>query len=273
MRCSLFIVACLLLFAGVLSAQVSEVDSVWIDSIGSESGQSVVLGVYIKNSDYNKGIQVPLSYTYPDLIIDSVSFVGSRVENKFLKIIQFDPAQALINIGAVNLSGDSLDSGRGLFASIHITIPPEFPTQVIVFDTVFIPPESHLLFVSASNYSYTPQFTPGKLDNTGDLTDADDETSNILPASFELRQNHPNPFNPTTTISFTLPKQGRLRLEVFNITGQKVRTIADGNQPAGTYSVIFDGCDEKGNQLASGIYFYRITTENDTETKKMIMLK
>jgi len=89
-----------------------------------------------------------------------------------------------------------------------------------------------------------------------------------VPDQFELAQNYPNPFNPTTTIEFSLPKAGNVTLEVYNTLGQKVTTLVDGAMSAGPQQVQFDG-----NNLASGIYFYRLETDGFNDVKKMVLLK
>ena len=94
-----------------------------------------------------------------------------------------------------------------------------------------------------------------------------------LPTAFNLEQNHPNPFNPTTTIRFDLPRSGQVRLEVFNIVGQKVRTLADGFLSAGNHAVVWDGRSEDGHTLASGVYLYRLVGDGFTRTRQMILVK
>lgn len=89
-----------------------------------------------------------------------------------------------------------------------------------------------------------------------------------MPTTFELLQNIPNPFNPITEISFSLPVASRVSLEVYNITGQRVASIADGQFEAGNHSVIWDA-----SKQASGIYFYRLKAGEFAETRKMILLK
>jgi len=105
------------------------------------------------------------------------------------------------------------------------------------------------------------------------VTDIDDETGSALPDEYELGQNYPNPFNPSTTIHYSLPRTSDIVLEVINALGQKVRTLVDKNQPAGEYSVVWDGTGENGNRVASGIYFYRLRTGDRTKTRKMLLLK
>jgi PKD repeat protein len=88
------------------------------------------------------------------------------------------------------------------------------------------------------------------------------------PEGYALRQNRPNPFNPTTDISFNLPSGSHVTLEVYNITGQKVAVLADGQFSAGEHTVTWNA-----SGVASGVYLYRLTTSEFTETKRMILLK
>ncbi len=101
-----------------------------------------------------------------------------------------------------------------------------------------------------------------------------DETPDpILPSAFEVRQNYPNPFNPTTTISFDLPKSGAVKVTVYNVLGQIVEVISDGALSAGAHSVVWNGTDESGSTVASGMYLYEIVTDDNRESRKMTMLK
>ncbi len=89
-----------------------------------------------------------------------------------------------------------------------------------------------------------------------------------LPDGYTLEQNYPNPFNPVTEISFALPEAGKVRLEVFNVVGRKVATLADGWYSAGHYSVVWDA-----SMHASGVYLYRLEVDRYSQTRKMILLK
>ncbi len=97
-----------------------------------------------------------------------------------------------------------------------------------------------------------------------------------LPKAFSLKQNHPNPFNPSTTISYQIPDDAgsvRFTLNVYDIRGRMVRTLDRGMKGAGTYSVFWDGTDNNGRQVSSGVYFYRFVSSKYNATRKMIMLK
>jgi hypothetical protein len=94
-----------------------------------------------------------------------------------------------------------------------------------------------------------------------------------VPEATYLAQNFPNPFNPGTSIRFGLSKASRVRLVVFDVAGRQVRAVLDEDRNAGHYTVRWDGLGDSGSRAASGIYFYRLTTNGFTETKKMVMLR
>lgn len=99
------------------------------------------------------------------------------------------------------------------------------------------------------------------------------KTNHSTPQNFELSQNHPNPFNPETEISYYLPVDAHVNLSIYNILGQKVKTLVDGFETAGWKNSRWDGRDEKGIEITSGVYFYKICAGGFVEIKKMIMLK
>ncbi len=90
---------------------------------------------------------------------------------------------------------------------------------------------------------------------------------------FALEQNYPNPFNPTTTIRYQVPSDGRVVLKVYNVFGQEVRTLVNGRQSAGARSVEWNGLDNRGRAVSSGVYFYRLEAADRSLTKKMLMIK
>ncbi len=93
------------------------------------------------------------------------------------------------------------------------------------------------------------------------------------PSATELFANHPNPFNPSTTIRYALASAGSVRLVVFDTVGRRVRALVDESQPAGDHRVQFDGRDDRGGALASGVYFYRLEANGVVRTRKMVLLK
>ena len=104
-------------------------------------------------------------------------------------------------------------------------------------------------------------------------TDIAGQSSTALPRDFVLGQNFPNPFNPTTTISYSLPSRSRLTLDIFDVLGRRVRTLVDGLRPAGKYTAEWDGCDDDGRPVSSGVYLYRLTAGQFAQTRKMVLVK
>ena len=94
-----------------------------------------------------------------------------------------------------------------------------------------------------------------------------------VPSGFSLEQNYPNPFNPSTTITFTVPTTGQVTVAIYNIIGQEVVQLVNNVVPAGTYQVSWDGKDAHGRAMTSGVYLYRITADQYTATRKMLMVK
>ncbi len=109
--------------------------------------------------------------------------------------------------------------------------------------------------------------------NIHDLTAVDvDDPVHITPSAFQMR-NSPNPFNPETTISYTLPSAGLVSLEIYNSRGQLVRSLLKEEQPAGEHSLVWNGKDDSGHSVASGLYLCRIACNGKQETRKMLLIK
>ncbi len=96
---------------------------------------------------------------------------------------------------------------------------------------------------------------------------------NLIPKVSKLYQNYPNPFNPTTTINYSLKVNSKVSLNIYNIKGQKVKTLVDETLESGNHTVIWNGKDDNNKSVSSGIYFYKMKTYNHEQTKKMILIK
>ena len=107
------------------------------------------------------------------------------------------------------------------------------------------------------------------------ITAVTEDHASTLPQFFTLDQNYPNPFNSATVIRFALPTAADVELSIFNLAGQQVETLADGLREAGTYTVRWDGRDDSGRELASGVYLYRLRTGDgqQAETRKLLLLR
>ena len=135
---------------------------------------------------------------------------------------------------------------------------------------------SHLLKTNA--FTFLDHETTAFRTGTGmDIFDFNyvksENNKTVLPEKTGLLANYPNPFNPETTIRFVTIKPGEVVLNIFNIRGQKVRSLFKEYIDAGTHSVVWDGQDENGKETKSGVYFYQMITDDLKETKKMVLLK
>jgi len=99
------------------------------------------------------------------------------------------------------------------------------------------------------------------------------ETQGTRPEEFQLYQNYPNPFNPSTAIRFDLARPEKIDLALYNLAGQKVATLAQGHREAGAHTLRWDGRDENGRELASGVYLYRLQAGSQVETRKLLLLR
>ena len=96
---------------------------------------------------------------------------------------------------------------------------------------------------------------------------------NLLPSSFKLYQNYPNPFNPITTIRYDIPKLSEVRIVVHDLMGRQVATLVNTMKPAGYHNITWDGSNQLGHDVPSGVYIYSIHTEKNHFSKKMIFIK
>jgi len=97
--------------------------------------------------------------------------------------------------------------------------------------------------------------------------------SRVVPTRYQLHANRPNPFNPTTTIAYDLPRSGHVRLVIYDVRGKEVAQLVSANQPAGRHVATWDGRSAKSEPAASGVYFYRLEAGDFVQTKKMVLLK
>jgi len=100
-----------------------------------------------------------------------------------------------------------------------------------------------------------------------------EQVGEVLPEHFVLHQNYPNPFNPTTTIQFDVPTMANIHLAIYNVRGELIRTLVDETKPAGAYSIRWNGRDDHGQRVTSGLYFYKLTGPDFSATRKLVLLK
>ncbi len=255
-----------------------------IDTAHANPGEQFTIRVRLHDNDMAFAtMMVPIRYDSEYLTLDSVSYIGSIKPYNFTGFdydfdelgvaqISYIPPIAVV-VPAIHTSG-------GTFAEMTFTVAADAPAGFLPVDSANIDSvffydgvEKHLwikavMSDSTGNESHYPVCAPGGV-QVGSPTDVDQGTNDLsLPTEYALSQNYPNPFNPTTTIAYALPETGRVKLEVFNILGQEVSTLVDEIMPAGSHEVVFDA-----SAVPSGIYFYRLTHDGYSDTKKMALVK
>ena len=95
----------------------------------------------------------------------------------------------------------------------------------------------------------------------------------VQPYIFTLKQNHPNPFNPSTTINYTISEESEISIIIYDLVGSKVIEFFSSSRPSGTHSIQWNGTDQQGNRVPAGIYFYQLKTGDFLQTKKMVLMK
>lgn len=159
--------------------------------------------------------------------------------------------------------------------NIQLSVPSfSISSNTVFLNSSYTPVQSSSIQVGQTVTVWASQDQSGNLKAvqvqqiSGSVTSVNDGSKESLPTNYELNQNYPNPFNPTTTISFTLSKVENVRLTVYNIIGQEVASLINGQMNAGLHVVTFNAA-----KLATGIYFYRLQAGGFVAIKKMVLLK
>jgi hypothetical protein len=165
--------------------------------------------------------------------------------------------------------------GTTLDSVLHFDLLSKFPQTPIMYAVLIRRLNADTSFQDGDVLTITPYYplTEADVFTFNPLKLLSVENQNQIPDSYKLYNNYPNPFNPQTTIKYDLQKPGKVVIEIFNLLGQKIRTLVNEEKVAGSYTTTWNGTTDKGLNAASGIYFYRIKTENFSNTKKMILMR
>ncbi len=221
-------------------------------------------------------INIDVSGTNPAKLLGS--FTGTlKWDREFIRYVGHSgtkaPFTGVVNVmdaggtGTISFNGANPNGAAGKSNVLTVTFTATSPNGVsVVLDLEFTAMLAALDFTNLM-----PLLTV----NDGSIITAvrarnEDAT---LPKDFALRQNFPNPFNPATEISYELPRQSQVVLTVFNLMGQKVKTLVNGKITAGRHTVSWDGTDEAGRSLASGVYIYRLEAAGSVHHRRMILLQ
>jgi len=149
--------------------------------------------------------------------------------------------------------------------------PTEVPTVWTLYNYSLGAYSGHFAYIGiqcVSNDAYIFMVDDVRIEET-----LSTEDPTVLPTVSNLSGNYPNPFNPSTTIRYSVKEKGSVKLDIYNSKGQKVKSLVNESKAAGNYNIVWDGRDDQNRSVASGVYFYRMTCDSYSATKKMIMMK
>jgi hypothetical protein len=274
----MFLTVCLLLGSAVYAQDPGMRDTIIIEGLTSDSGYTfITTKIWAVTDDsvmfYNLPITwhaplggvTPSSQTnyFPPLTSWDVRF--DSVCTGFIRQIGFADVDTLHNNPPLLTNGSRVNCWN-----LRFNVAPGTRPQEIAIDTVFDDRNLSAMFGLIDGLTQiTPVIVkiPMQINRVG----IDDE--NPMPVEFALKQNYPNPFNPETNIEFSLAKETYVSLTVFNLLGQEVQTIVNGTVEAGNHIARWNGKNDNGANVPSGIYFYRIYTPDFAQTNKMVLVR
>jgi hypothetical protein len=229
----------------------SGVDAVWVDLI-----------TFPPTSIINTP---PIAYTNTEILDFGRVNIGESMTKEF----------GMRNFGSESLNGNiTLPKGYSIDNPERLELPFTIrPNEEQYFSITFSPIEAidySGVITILNNSSNQPNI---EIELTGEVCGTAVDNSTLPTLATELHSNYPNPFNPSTTISFSIKETEEVKIEIYNVLGQKIITLQDGILDQGNHLVTWNGEMNNGVKASSGIYFYRMQTSNYQMTKKMIMLK
>ncbi len=188
----------------------------------------------------------------------SVSFLAKSITNQY----GLEKFNVLVSTGSTNPNDFNSISGNNPIEAPIAWTPYTYDLTQFAANTI------RIAIQCVSNDAFVFM-----LDNIVITSNGMDNEENTIPALSTSLSNYPNPFNPQTTINYSIQKAGKVSLDVYNLAGQKVKTLVNDRKTAGSHNVVWNGKDDAGNNVSSGVYFYRITNGNESKTNKMILMK
>jgi hypothetical protein len=244
-----------------------------------------LLGYWIKSSCDG-------SLTYPGWVGGMPSFAGSSGVSFGKHAGSVAPSRSWMSIYGSNLTFDGalLDDnsvieaygpsgslcGTGLYTNGKLRFTAIYGRDKFDSETASYPTIGDLVSIRVNGVRAYPDVAwtgDGASVGISELKSSSGGLSGALPLQYSLGQNYPNPFNPSTVIPFSLKEAGHAQLSVYNLLGQQIKTIIDGELEVGDHQAVWDGTDGNGAVVASGIYFYRLDSSAYSETKKMVLMK
>lgn len=245
------------------------------------SESEFVIPVLISHDEDLAAMDIPLTYS-AGVTLTQVSFENTAVADFDVKIANIDSENNRVTIGLVKMVNAPQQNpylkpaanGGNTVANLHFKLDDPTLQSVEIGTFASADPSHELMFVYNEYVDGVPHVRDLTPEFVGGQVSLNARTPNLaLPTEFTLSQNVPNPFNPSTQVSFALPTAAKVNLSIYNVLGQHVKTLVDTDMRVGYQTVTWDGTDNTGHTVASGVYFYKLNAGDFTATKKMLMLK
>jgi hypothetical protein len=271
MKRKMLVASLMLMF--LLPAMALAAGSAQLTADKSIAGENeLIVPIEIKNDMDLTALDIPLKFT-EGAYLEEVTFTD-RVESFEFQHAIIDNEAHTVIIGLVSMvakEAPDLAPGEGAVANLHFKLDASVETVELTPFTVEYPNHSLTFYYNEYVDGRPEVMTVEPEVKTAEI--AYSQGNGAVPTVYALKQNTPNPFNPSTRVAYSLPDASHVRLAIFNVLGQHVVDLVNGNQEAGEYEIVWDGKDKVGSQVASGVYFYKISAGNFSETKKMMLLK
>jgi hypothetical protein len=280
-----YIVAALILV--LVAARVSRAqdpalpDSVIIEDIVVELGDSeAIVPIYARTDDHVAFFNLPISYRAPEggFHFGRVDIISGYLSEWDEVFYEFLPDDGYLRLFGIWDTGDednpvlNTDDERVHILDLVLNIDQGTPDQFVAIESATDPVGGPVLLgLNDGVTEFSPAFVGGVI-RYGNPTGVENHDI-AKPATFSLKQNYPNPFNPETIIEFELQEGSLTNLTIYNLLGQHVVELADGYHQAGSHSVVWDGKDERGRNVPSGIYFCSLSSNNRTAISKMLLIR
>jgi hypothetical protein len=255
-----------------------EQDSIIIQTTQTNNPGEVFVWVYMRTDDSIAYYNMPLQFTASGtgITFDRVEYYPplTNWDDTFFDYIEGE--EFLRNFGFMDIDSGwnpPLHTNYNRLHTMNIVFNIDAGAtdpQVVDIDYYDDPVNGPTIFGMVGGViEISPAIVPGAI-HYGIV---DVEEDDILPTETGLAQNYPNPFNPATNVDFALPSEQHVRIDVYNILGQHIQTIADGSYPAGNHTVTWNGVNSNGENVPSGIYFYNMVSNDFSQTNKMMLLR
>jgi hypothetical protein len=258
------------------SVYAAETNSLTAPKVRTDADK-IIVPLELENAVAMTAMDLPLQFS-EGVTLDEVTFEGTRSEGFDFKFAKIDNEENTVVIGLIpTIDGEEPDlaPGSGPIANLVFSVDDALDMDAIDIVPIEMEEPNHSLMLVYNEVIDGVPHSVSMTPNFEGISFVPNEVapSVILPESFSLAQNAPNPFNPQTRIDYDIPKATNVKLEIFNVLGQQVKTLVNDFQEAGAKSVIWDGRDNSGYTVSSGIYFYRMEAGDFSMTRKMMMLK